>query len=247
MKLQVPMRFSNSKMKVAIMQPYFLPYIGYFQLMQSCEIFVLYDNVKYTKRGWINRNRFLLNGSDSMFSLPLAKGSDALEIRQRQLAESFEPKKIMSQFEGAYRKAPYYKQVKPYLTEIINHPAVDLFGYLLHSIKIVARLLDIRCDLVVSSTLDIDHTLRCEDKVLAICEQLGTTTYINSIGGKDLYDPMSFEARGIDLRFLHSRSLVYPQYGQPFVPNLSIVDVLMFNPLELVRHWVCEGYDLELH
>ncbi|WP_415838542.1 WbqC family protein, partial [Rahnella bruchi] len=94
-------------MKVAIMQPYFLPYIGYFQLMASADVFVIYDNIKYTKKGWINRNRMLLNGKDSVFSLPLMKGADSLNIAERAISPDFNKMKLLNQFHGAYSKAPY--------------------------------------------------------------------------------------------------------------------------------------------
>ena len=77
-------------MKLAIMQPYFFPYIGYFQLIKSVDEFVIYDNIQYTKKGWINRNRILVNGTDYLISLPLKKDSDYLNVVDRQLAESWE-------------------------------------------------------------------------------------------------------------------------------------------------------------
>ena len=88
------------------MQPYFLPYIGYFQLIDAVDLFIVYDDVKYTKRGWINRNRMLVNGRDAVFSLPLKHASDALDVRDRELATDFNPEKLLKQFAGAYRRAP---------------------------------------------------------------------------------------------------------------------------------------------
>ena len=97
-------------MKLAIMQPYFLPYIGYFQLIAAVDQFIVYDNIKYTKKGWINRNRLLQNGTDTVFSIPLSKDSDALDIRERQIAADFRRDKLLKQIAEAYRKAPYFGQ-----------------------------------------------------------------------------------------------------------------------------------------
>src|SRR5690554_5299659 len=100
----------ESRMKLAIMQPYFLPYLGYYQLIAAVDVFVVYDNIKYTKKGWINRNRFLLNGQDAVFSLSLRKDSDSLDVRQRQLSPAFERAKLLNQFRGAYGSAPYFEE-----------------------------------------------------------------------------------------------------------------------------------------
>src|SRR6476646_6270368 len=95
-------------MKAAIMQPYFLPYIGYFQLINACDVFIVYDNIKYTKKGWINRNRFLRNGADVLFSLPLRKDSDFLDVRERTIAPDFDPEKVLAALREAYRRAPHF-------------------------------------------------------------------------------------------------------------------------------------------
>ena len=108
-------------MRVAIMQPYFLPYIGYFQLIGAVDLFVVYDQIKYTKKGWINRNRMLLNGADATFSLPLRKAADSLDIVDRQLAADFNRTKLLAQFYGAYRTAPYFDQTYPLLDALVKH------------------------------------------------------------------------------------------------------------------------------
>ncbi|AVC45854.1 wbqC-like family protein (plasmid) [Rhizobium leguminosarum bv. viciae] len=90
-------------MKLAIMQPYFFPYIGYFQLIHAVDKFVVYDNIKYTKKGWINRNRILRNGEDYTFSLPIKAASDSLDICDRTLSTEFDRNKLVNQIQGAYR------------------------------------------------------------------------------------------------------------------------------------------------
>lgn len=231
-------------MRLAIMQPYFLPYIGYWQLMGAVDAFVVYDRIKYTKKGWINRNRMLLNGSDAMFTLQLAQGSDQLMVCERELAPGFDRRKLLAQFDGAYRKAPQYEALRPWLQALVLDPASNLFDYLWQSIAKVREQLGLTTRLIVSSEVPHDESLKAQDKVLAICTALGATSYVNAIGGMELYDREAFAARGIALRFHKARPFEYTQFGDTFVPWLSILDVLMFNSADVVDDVVRHQFDL---
>lgn len=228
--------------RVAIMQPYFFPYIGYFQLIAAVDQFVVYDNIKYTKKGWINRNRFLQNGKDEMFTLPLKKDSDSLDVCERELAADFDREHLLNQLKGAYRRAPYFDQTFPLVERIVRCEERNLFHYLHHSIVQTCDHLEITTDIKISSEISIDHTLHAQDKVLALCEALGATTYVNAIGGVELYSKEIFSAKGIELKFIQSSLFEYSQYDAPFVPWLSIIDVLMFNPLSVVQQQIKQGY-----
>ncbi len=217
------------------MQPYFLPYIGYFQLIASVDAFVVYDNIKYTKRGWINRNRFLRGGADVMFTVPLKAGSDHLDVVERELAPTYDRERLLQQFRGAYLRAPHFAEAFPLLERIVRCPEENLFRYVLHSLCEVCGHLEIRTPIHVSSEVPADHALTGQDRVLAICEALGATAYLNPPGGRALYDAPSFAARGIQLEFLEPAAEPYTQFGDPFVPALSIVDVLMFVPLTALQ------------
>jgi WbqC-like protein len=228
---------------LGIMQPYFLPYIGYWQLLCAVDRFVVYDNIQYAKQGWINRNRFLRNGADAFFTIPLKKGSDFLDIADRLIADDFDPKTILNPLAAAYRKAPSFGAVFPILESIVAAAPRNLFEYLHHSLVVTAQYLDIRTPIVVSSTVPIDHRLKAERKVLAICQALGATRYVNAIGGRELYAAETFAAEGIELKFIQSRPIAYRQYDHAFVPGLSIVDVMMFNSRDTVRAML-GAYDL---
>jgi hypothetical protein len=232
-------------MKVAIMQPYFLPYIGYWQLIAAVDVFVVYDNIKYTKKGWINRNRFLMNGAEAVFSLPLRKDSDFLDVNQRYLADSYDREDLLNRFREAYRKAPEFSSVMPLLEKIIRNPVANLFEYIIGSIRAVCEFLEIKTPLVVSSTIACDHSLKSAERVQAICKALGAETYVNPIGGMELYSKEDFAEQGIDLKFLKALPFEYEQSGNAFVPWLSILDVLMFNSKERTRSQVYSGYSLE--
>jgi hypothetical protein len=221
--------------KLAIMQPYFMPYIGYWQLLAAADNFVVYDNIQYTKKGWINRNRFVQNGRDSLFTIPLKKDSEYLDISRRAVADEFNRAKLLNRFEANYRKAPFFKTVFPLMTSIIMAEHSNLFEYVHHSVQVTAGFLGITTPIVISSTIAIEHSLRGVDKVVALCKAMGADTYINPIGGQNLYSTSSFEAHGIKLRFIRTRPISYRQFDDSFVPNLSIIDVMMFNSKESIQ------------
>ena len=218
-------------MRLAIMQPYFLPYIGYWQLMNAVDKFVIYDNIQYTKSGWIRRNRILLNGKDLLISLPIKKDSDFLDIKDRYLSENYlkEKNKIKNQIKAAYQKAPYYKLVMPIIERIIDNEEKNLFLYLYNSIILVKEYLNINTQLIISSSINMNHNLKSQGRVIEICRQLKADHYINPIGGTNLYDKKEFEKHGIKLSFLKTEDIIYKQFDNEFIPNLSIIDVMMFN------------------
>ncbi len=217
------------------MQPYFLPYIGYWQLIAEADVFIVYDNIQYTKKGWINRNRFLLNGEPAVFTVPLKKDSDSKDVRERSLASDFQRGSLVNQLKGAYGKAPFFSQVLPLVESIIRCEEQNLFTYILSSIRAIAGYLGVTTPIVISSTVAIDHALRKEDKVIALCKASGATEYVNPIGGLELYANESFAGEGIALKFIKALPIAYAQFTEPFVPSLSIVDVLMFNNLATIR------------
>ncbi len=233
-------------MKIAIMQPYFLPYIGYFQLINAVDEFVLYDNIEYTKKGWINRNRILVNGKDEYISIPLKKDSDYLHVNQRFLSETSleEMKKILNKIAEVYRKAPNYSQTMVLLNDIFLYEEKNLFEFINHSILKTLSFLDIQTPIVVSSTISIQNQLKSEEKVLAICKNRQAQTYINPIGGLTLYSHSTFKQNQIQLQFLKSNSIQYPQFKNEFVPWLSIIDVLMFNNIDKVNKIINTEYEL---
>lgn len=231
-------------MKLAIMQPYFCPYIGYFQLIAAVDLFIVYDNIKYTKKGWINRNRILQNGKDVMFSLPLKSASDSLDVCQRELAADFNRSKLLNQIQNTYRRAPFFAGTFPLVERIVRHEDPNLSAYLNHSIVAICEHLGITTQIRVSSDIAIDHELKSQDKVLALCEAVGADVYVNPIGGLQLYSRDTFREKAISLQFLQAKELVYPQFGDAFVPWLSIIDVMMFNPLDAIRPGILNHYEL---
>lgn len=234
-------------MKVAIMQPYFYPYIGYFQLMSVVDVFVIYDDIQYVKQSWINRNRILVNGESSYISIPLKKNSDYLHVRDRYLAATWDKDslKLTQKLAGAYSKAPYFKEIYEPLKKAIVNSETNLFKFLFENLLVVKDLLSIDTKLVVSSEIGDFTALQSQDKVVAICEALGAKQYINPIGGVDLYNKNDFSQKGVELSFIKSIPEEYPQFRKPFQPFLSIIDVLMFNSIKKVKELLDTSYQFE--
>ena len=225
---------------IGIMQPYFMPYIGYFQLIEAVDEFIIYDNIQYTKKGWINRNRILVNGTDKYITLPLKKDSDFLDVRERCLADSFEPQKMLRQIETAYHKAPYFRQTFELLEPIIRYSNRNLFEYIYHSVVSVCNYLGIDTPIVISFHLSYDNDLKAQEKVLAICKERKSDRYINAIGGMKLYHPEKFAKEKIELCFIQTMCREYSQMNCEFIPDLSIVDVCMFNSREKIQSMLKE-------
>jgi hypothetical protein len=216
-------------MDAAVMQPYFLPYIGYWQLMAAVEVFVVYDDIEFSKGGWIRRNRILQEGRSEMVSIPLEKASNTLAVRDRRIAASFDREQLVRRIGSAYRRAPRRSDVMPLVEQVVLNAESNLFGYVHASIVAVREHLGITTELVVSSDLDIAPGLRGQERVLATCRAVGATGYVNPQGGTGLYQQAAFQRHGMDLEFIRPLAIDYPQLGGPHVPWLSIVDVLMFN------------------
>lgn len=218
-------------MKIGIMQPYFFPYIGYFQLMNAVDEFVVYDKIQFTKKGWINRNRILVNNKDAFFTLPLRKDSDYLNVVDRYLADIWpkERKKMLNRIIESYRKAPYFNEAFPLLEECYMHDDTNLFRFIFHSLQKIRLFLNIETELTISSSIQINHELKAEEKVISICNAKKASTYINPEGGINLYKAEDFQSHGLKLLFLKANPITYEQFNGTFIPWLSIIDVIMFN------------------
>ncbi|MBC7404816.1 MAG: WbqC family protein [Cytophaga sp.] len=227
------------------MQPYFLPYIAYWQLIASVDEFVVYDNIEFTKKGWFNRNRILDSDHDRLFTIPIKKDSDYLPVNQRFLADdsSKEISRILRIVEVTYKRAPYFQEVYALIKQCFMCPDKNLFAYNYNAIQAICTYLSIETRIVISSAVSINHDLKAEQKVLAICKAQEASTYINAIGGQQLYDRALFAQNGLELAFIKSHDIQYRQFDDEFVPWLSIIDVLMFNDVSTVKK-ILKEYEL---
>lgn len=232
----------------AMMQPYLFPYLGYFQLIAASDHFVLGDDLQYVKASWINRNRILVSGQAALITFPLRKGAQSERINQRWLCDGFEQEanKILRTLTLAYGRAPYQAETLPLITEILLNPERNLARFIEHSIRRLCDHLQIETPISLGSEMGLPERMDKQERVVRITQRLGAERYLNPIGGLDLYCPSYFDAHGLQLRFLRMDDLTYPQFGKPFVPALSIIDVLMFNGRDathalLGRHSLIEG------
>lgn len=220
-------------MKLAIMQPYFLPYIGYFQLMQAADLFVYYDDVTFIKQSWINRNRIILNGREFLFTLELQGASSFSNINVVSVGRN--RSRLLKTFVQAYRDAPYFKDIEPVIHSIMSSAETNLPDYIIETHSTILSYLGIEVKTIKSSSIEKDCSLKGQDKVIEICRRLGAGEYINSPGGKALYSKQDFIDNGIKLSFLQPMETMYKQFDNDFIPWLSIIDVLMFNSVVEVR------------
>lgn len=231
-------------MKLGIMQPYFMPYIGYFQLIKAVDKYVIYNDVNYINRGWVARNNILINGKKQLFTISLQGASQNKCFTEIQVLDDF--KKLTRTLKLNYSKAPYFSSIMGMMESIFSFPDRRLDLFIRNSFECVLSYLGIDTELILSSDIEKDNSLKGKDKVLEICSLLRADTYYNAIGGKELYDKHEFADHGISLYFLRTKdTLRYNQFeSNDFVPNLSMIDVLMFNSVEDVNKML-DDYILE--
>ncbi len=220
-------------MIAAIMQPYFFPYIGYFQLMRQVDCFVFYDDVNYIKRGWVNRNRILLNGQAAWLTLPVARASqNRLISESHYLLDQASVASVLGKIRSAYLKAPYYQEVESLISPLFASAPTRVSEFNALHLQALARALGLPCEFRFSSRIEHDRSAGGQQRILEICQRLGAGRYVNPVGGQHLYDAGLFAAAGIELSFFEPQIRAYPQFDAPHVGQLSVIDALMFLGLE---------------
>ncbi|QGH34061.1 hypothetical protein GI584_08525 [Gracilibacillus salitolerans] len=232
--------------KTAIMQPYLFPYIGYFQLIHAVDAFVIYDDVQYIKRGFINRNKILVNKNEHLFTFSVNKAPRDYKINERFYSEAFFKQKenFLHTIDRNYKFSKNFNEIYRLLVNILevdiknNVAKINYF-----TIKAIAKYLDIKTTFLFSSDLPVPTGLKGQDRILAINSLTDSQHYINAIGGEELYTQDVFSKNNIDLNFLQTKPIEYNQNTDQFIPNLSIIDVLMHNSREQV-HELLNSYIL---
>ncbi len=218
-------------MKLGIMQPYFLPYIGYFQLMSAVDKFVILDDVNYIKGGWINRNRILVNGQPKWLTLPLSKPSPNRLISDISVSSDNKWKQnILNACKAAYRRAEYRNQGMNILEEILDFESSNASAFITNALQSVSQKLGISAQIAPTSSTYPKERKTGDTRVLDICRRENASHYVNLPGGRNLYNASDFAAKGVSLHFLVPTLHPYKQGCQSvFTPALSILDVLMWN------------------
>ncbi|MDD4183146.1 MAG: WbqC family protein [Candidatus Omnitrophica bacterium] len=232
-------------MTLALMQPYLFPYMGYFQLINAVDKFVIYDDAQYIKRGWINRNRILSGSTDFLFSFSIKKAPHTLNINQRFFANSFksEKEKFAKTLHQLYRRAPNFSETMNLIENILDYNNDNVAIFIANSLSKIIDYLDMDTFFVFSSTIVRKVPFKREENIVYINQLLGADHYINLIGGRELYSKEYFREKGIKLSFLKMKEFQYKQFTNDFVPQLSIIDILMFNDKQKVQQYLGE-YEL---
>lgn len=228
-------------MKLAIMQPYFFPYLGYFQLISAVDTFVIYDDVNFIKKGYIHRNSVLINGKENRITLELMGVSQNKLINQIELGNN--AVKLLKSIEMAYKKSPLFDLAFPILESCFLYKEKNLAKFLGNSLITLSKYLGLSTKFLISSELVKKNELKGQKKILDIASNLGAMTYINAIGGQELYSKSMFESQKMALKFLKPRLSEYSQFHQPFTPSLSIIDVMMFNDKNIISRML-QQYEL---
>ncbi len=227
------------------MQPYLFPYIGYFQLIGACDNFVVHDDVQYIRQGWINRNHIILHKQKSLFVFSVQHDDYSKKINERFYADTFtdQARKFLRNIVQSYSKAPYFAETWSLISDILGNAERNVAKFNTWSIRRICQYLGIETEILVASEGKFDKTLTGQDRVIAINQSLGSTHYINPIGGQELYSRERFEENGMQISFLKPRLIPYKQLVTDFLPSLSIIDVLMNCSRENILQML-EDYDL---
>ena len=231
-------------MKLGIMQPYFMPYLGYWQLLKAVDRFVVLDNVGFIKQGYINRNSILSGSKSFPINIQVQGISSNKLILEHQLnANPIWKKKLLKTISQNYSKAPYFSDAFNLVDKIIDNDELNLSKFLSYQLNIIAEYLNLDTEIVPSATIYNTGNLMAEERVIEICKQTNSTHYFNAFGGKELYKKENFYSKKIKLQFLKMGEIKYSQFGKEFVPFLSIIDLIMFNSPEEINIML-DNYEL---
>ncbi len=218
------------------MQPYLFPYIGYYQLINAVDKFIVYDDVAFIKQGWINRNNILLNNQKYLFFAPVKAISSFKIISETEIDYKFDwIRKTVLTFEQAYKKAPFYKEVMPVIESVFLSKKETISQLAIESLIQVSNYLGIKTEIQKTSSVYNNQILKGKDRVIDICKIEKAKVYVNPIGGQELYQREDFLANEIRLNFIKTNLIEYKQYNNEFIPWLSMIDVLMFNSKEEIN------------
>lgn len=232
---------------VAVMQPYFFPYLGYFQLLAEVDVFVVLDDTQYVTRRWINRNRILENGAAAHFTLPVASTGRRQLICEKRLHEpARHQRNLLERIRHAYHAAPHLDSVSAFLEPLFPGDDETVASFNVRALRALKELLGLRTRFVLASERAYPHCRTAQERIIHICLEESGTRYVNPIRARSLglYEPAAFDAARLELSYLSTNpDIRYEQRSGPFVPDLSVIDILMFNSPDQ-RHELLYRYEL---
>jgi hypothetical protein len=232
-------------MRIAIMQPYFFPYLGYFQLINAVDKFIIYDDVNYINKGWINRNNILVNNNPNMILVPLIGASQNRLIKDIEVVDEIKWKeKLLKTIQLNYKKAPYFSKVFLLFEDVLMSESRNISDLNCLAILKTCNYLNINTELIKTSSQYANSNLKGENRIIDICLKENASLYINPIGGRLLYNENHFKEKNILLNFINTRPYSYNQNSEIFVPYLSIIDTMMYCSPEEIMANLINQYEL---
>jgi hypothetical protein len=222
--------FGPRPLRLAIMQPYFFPYVGYFQLIKSVDHFIFLDNVNFIKKGWINRNQFLVSGAPHLFTIALKNVSQNALISDTMIYNKESSRADLINLIDRNYGAAEFKHIG---IELVEQSFSSLSGNTIcelaaRTVCTASKMLGLNTSFSFASDYDCDGATGAR-RILALCEHLSATHYVNLPGGKDLYCERDFQQRKIELQFLDVTLREYPVATFDWIPRLSVLDLIMNN------------------
>ena len=215
-------------MVLAAHQPYFIPYLAYWQMIGAVDHFLIADDYAFIKQGWINRNRILINGRPNYFRIEVNSQSSYRYINETELLP-IDVEDKMKTIYMAYHKAPYFHSGKELMESILSFNDLNLSNFLTNSIREICKYLGISTPISFTSEIPGNNSFHLEQRIYDFCKAHDADVYVNAIGGQELYHFDEFRQHGIKLRFINSDHPSYKQFGNQFIGQLSIIDAIMFN------------------
>ncbi|KOS69857.1 hypothetical protein AEA09_12940 [Lysinibacillus contaminans] len=235
-------------MRVAIMQPYFFPYIGYFSLLQAADMFVILDTVQFQRKSWMTRNKIIsLKGDSTYIKLPVKKAPLDTLINQIDINNEVDWKTTLFNQLLVYKKAPFYTETMDIVKNIINADTNKLVDINKNILLEIINYLKLDCKIVVFSEmgLKVEEVNNADEWALNITKALNAEEYINPPGGVTFFNKQKYKDSDIDLKFIKNNLKQYKQYHLDFVPGLSIIDVMMFNSIEEIHKMLADYEEIQ--
>jgi hypothetical protein len=231
---------------VAIMQPFFFPYLGYFSLMKHTDNWIVFDDIRYSNQAWGNRNRILKHPEGwAWINVPVKDHKRETFYSNILIQNEINWKrKIINQFEYYKIHAPFYKDVLKIIQEVFSEDFSHLVDLNIHAMKKVCEYLkiDFKYTKFSEMNLGINSVQHPGQWALEICKAIKSTNYVNPCEGHPIYDKKEYDDAGISLQFIINRVSPYDQKRAEFEARLSIIDVMMWNSVERVNELIDDFY-----
>jgi len=235
----------NSKLKLSLMQPTFNPWLGYFDMIDYVDLFIFYDNIQLNQQSWQTRNKLLLQKKEFLFSLPIKKNKSKNQLLIKDTRFDFDKydfrEKLFKTLNQNYSKAKYFKEVNPFIEELVFFDTNFLSQYTINIIKKICQKIEIKTKIIILSETKYKKISSKGDEVLNICKYFNTSDYISPLGSKEYLEKVSdkFKKENINIYYQYYKHPTYNQLGKNFIPYIGIFDLLynegFENSLKIIR------------